>query len=240
MNNLDKHLAAYEGDISYDFDNNILLNWYPKRILEQQENKELTLLELGLGHGYSTNIFSNYYLKHVVIDGSKSIINNFQKKYPNCKAKIVESFFEAFDTEEKFDLIVMGFVLEHVDEPIRILKYFQKYLKSGGVVYAAVPNAEVMNRRLGVISGLLSNVTELSENDYLLGHQRYYTQKSFSQDIHNAGYEILQMEGIYLKPLASSQMQKLELSNEILNALCVLGVNYPELSCGLLAKMKIK
>jgi 2-polyprenyl-3-methyl-5-hydroxy-6-metoxy-1,4-benzoquinol methylase len=240
MNNLDDHLAAYEGDITFDFDNNILLNWYPKRILEQQNNKEFNLLELGLGHGYSTNIFSNYYHKHVVIDGSKSIINNFQKKYPYCRAKIVESFFETFDTDEKFDLIVMGFVLEHVDNPVTILKHFQKFLKPNGVVYASVPNAEVMNRRLGVISGLLSNLTEFSDNDYLLGHQRYYTKKTFSKDIQDAGYELLQMEGIYLKPLASSQVQKLNLSDEILNALCVLGLSYPELSCGLLAKMKLK
>lgn len=103
MNNLDNHLAAYEGDITYDFDNNILLNWYPKKILEQQYNKEFNLLELGLGHGYSTNIFSNYYRNHVVIDGSKTIIKNFQKNIPTVKPKLYYHFLKPLI--QKRDLI---------------------------------------------------------------------------------------------------------------------------------------
>ena len=30
-NALDQHVRAYEGELQYDFDNEILLNWYPQR-----------------------------------------------------------------------------------------------------------------------------------------------------------------------------------------------------------------
>jgi 2-polyprenyl-3-methyl-5-hydroxy-6-metoxy-1,4-benzoquinol methylase len=122
-NLLDNYLKAYEGDLQYDFDNEILLNWYPQRILKHTQNCK-ALLELGLGHGYTTSIFSKQFNRHVVLDGSAAIIKNFQTKYPDCKAEIVETYFEEFETNEKFDLIVMGFILEHVDDPIQILKHF--------------------------------------------------------------------------------------------------------------------
>lgn len=235
-NKLDDFVSAYQGNITFDFDNNILLNWYPKRIIEDIQDDNLNLLELGLGHGYSTTIFSKYFKDHTVLDGSPAVIENFKLKYPQSKAKIIETYFEDFKSEEKYDVIVMGFILEHVDNPVELLKYYRSFLKEKGVLYAAVPNAAVMNRRLGVYSGMLKDIQEMSENDILLGHQRYYTKELFESDFNEAAYKIQKVEGIYLKPLSSSQMQSLNLSNDMINALCLLGVNYPELSCGLLIK----
>lgn len=238
MENLDNHLKAYEGDLQYDFDNEILLNWYPQRIINYTKNAQ-SLLELGLGHGYTTNIFSKQFNRHVVLDGSKAVIKNFQSKYPDCKTEIVETYFETFESNEKFDLIVMGFILEHVDDPIQILKYFKKFLKPNGKMFIAVPNAEVLNRRLGHVAGLLPDMQALSENDFILGHKRYYTVKTLSENVKNAGYTIELMEGIYLKPLSTSQMISLNFDKKIINAFCEVGINYPELCCGILAEIKI-
>ena len=47
-NILDSHVAAYNGQNLYDFDNNIQLNWYPQRVLLLAENAK-SILELGLG-----------------------------------------------------------------------------------------------------------------------------------------------------------------------------------------------
>ncbi len=110
MNNLDKYVGAYEGNIQYDFDNEILLNWYPRRILEFS-NRTDSLLELGLGHGYSTDIFSKFFRRHVVLEGSRAVIRNFQNKYPDCASEIIETFFEEFSREGKYDVIVSGFVI---------------------------------------------------------------------------------------------------------------------------------
>ena len=234
-NDLDQFVKAYEGDIQYDFDNLILLNWYPKRILNFVESSN-SLLELGLGHGYSTNLFANYFRSHIVLDGSKAVIENFTQKYPNCKAKIIETYFEEFDTDERFDVIVMGFILEHVDDPLQIMRKYKKFLKPGGKLYIAVPNAESLNRRLGNLAGDLIDIKELSKHDFILGHQRYYSEKSLKEDIKLAGLKVCKMEGIFLKPLASSQIQSLQLKDKYIDALCKLGINYPELSCGLLAE----
>lgn len=235
-NDLDQFVKAYEGDIQYDFDNQILLNWYPKRIITFVD-PDNSLLELGLGHGYSTNLFSCYFKSHKVLDGSKAVIENFTKKYPDCKAEIIETYFEEYETDEKFDVIVMGFILEHVDDPVLIMSKYKRLLKPGGKLYVAVPNAEVLNRRLGNLAGLLPNIQEMSENDHVLGHQRYYTMNELVVDINNAGFSVNRMEGIYLKPLMTSQMISLNLDEKLIDALCEVGISYPELSCGLLAEI---
>jgi SAM-dependent methyltransferase len=236
-NTLDTHVAAYEGDNQYDFDNDILLNWYPERVLKLSQNCH-SMLELGLGHGFTTNIFSANFKRHVVLEGSAAVIKNFRKKFPDSHAEIIETYFETFETDEKFDVIVMGFILEHVDDPLAIITRFKKFLAPNGKIFAAVPNAEVLNRRLGNIAGMLPDILQLSENDHLLGHKRYYTVDSFTAEIKTAGYDIERMEGIFLKPFTSKQIMSLNFDKSVINAMCEMGINYPELSCGLLAQIR--
>jgi len=235
-NELDVHVAAYEGENLYDFDNEILLTWYPKRIVANSGQAK-SVLELGLGHGFSTNIFSTNFERHVVLDGSPAVIRNFKKKFPDCTAEIVETYFETFHSEERFDVIVMGFILEHVEDPLQIIEHYKKFLAPGGKVFLAVPNAEVLNRRLGHLAGMLDDIEALSENDHLLGHKRYYTVNSLTETIDRAGYQIEEMEGIYLKPFTTSQIISLNLGEEVIQGLCEVGVDFPELCCGILAQI---
>lgn len=106
-------------------------------------------------------------------------------------------------------------------------------------MFVTVPNAEVLNRRLGHLAGLLPNMQELSEHDFLLGHKRYYTVETLQRDITQAGYLIKRLEGIYLKPLTTSQMISLNLEEKIIQALCLAAIDYPELSCGILAELAL-
>lgn len=239
QNVLDSHAAAYQGDNLYDFDNEILLTWYPQRVLHHA-GVARSLLELGLGHGYTTDIFSRRFERHVVLEGSPAVIANFRDKHPDCCAEIVETWFENFATDERFDLIVMGFILEHVDDPLLILRRFREFLAPGGRMFLAVPNAEVLNRKLGQLAGLLDDVTSLSDNDNLLGHKRFYTVATLSADIAQAGCGVDRLEGIYLKPFTTRQIVSLQLDRKVIDALCTVGIEYPELSCGLLTEISAR
>lgn len=238
MSVLDKHVRAYEGGIVYDFDNDIQLNWYANRIVDIMKTHE-SILEFGLGHGITTSIFNKYFHRHVVIEASDAVIQNFNNRYPNYKVDIINVFFEEFDSNEKFDVVVLGFVLEHVDDPIKIIKIAKKFVKPDGKIFISVPNAEVLNRRIGHEAGILSDMKLLSEHDLLCGHKRYYTKDTFERDIELSGLVLENIEGIYLKPLTTNQMISLNLDKEIIQAICKVGINYPELCCGMLAQAKI-
>lgn len=237
QNKLDQHVKAYQGDNNiYDFDNHILLKWYPERVRKYTAGAR-SLLELGLGHGITATAFGRHFQRHVVIDASPAVIANFRHHHPQSRAEIVESYFENFDTDERFEVIVFGFVLEHVNDPVQVLRHFRPFLAPGGRMFVAVPNAEVLNRRLGHLAGLLPDITELSDHDRLLGHKRYYTVRTLRCDLERAGYRVERLEGIYLKPLTTSQMLSHNFDERIIEALCTVAIEYPELSCGLLAEV---
>ena len=137
-------------------------------------------------------------------------------------------------------MIVFGYILEHVDDPVLILKHFRQFLAPGGRMFVTVPNAAVLNRRLGHLAGMLPDMQELSEHDLLLGHKRYYTVETLRKDVEESGYEIKRLEGIYLKPLTTRQMISLDLDERIIQALCEVAIDYPELSCGILAELAVR
>src|SRR5208282_1346221 len=132
------------------------------------------------------------------------------------RAEIIETYFESFEGEERFDVIVMGFILEHVDKPAEILARYRRFLAPNGTLFATVPNMESMNRRLGHLAGLLPDLGALSENDLLLGHKRYYTVNSLKVELRDAGYNVERVEGIYLKPITTLQLISLNLGANII------------------------
>ncbi|CAI8841961.1 Ubiquinone/menaquinone biosynthesis C-methylase UbiE [Pseudomonas sp. IT-P12] len=232
-NDLDTFIAAYSDSFGYAYDNNIILNWYPRRIMALCTEQQ-SLLELGIGHGFSTHRFSQFFTEHMVIDGSASVIDQFKAQYPDNTADIVESYFETFDTDKRFDLIVMGFVLEHVDDPQAVLQKFKRYLAPGGRCFVLVPNGESLHRRFGHAAGLLEDPMALGQGDLELGHVRSYSLQSLTAELEAAGYQVERKEGVFLKPFTTGQLKTLNLSADIVSAMCTVGIDYPELSCAMM------
>ncbi len=234
--NLDSFLGAYQDDFAYALDNRLMLSWYPQRVMLQAHGQ--SLLELGVGHGYTTKLFSERFPHHVVIEGSPEVIAQFRGNFPDCRAQIDLEYFERFSSDEKFDNIVMGFILEHVDDPKEILIRFRQFLAPGGSIFVAVPNAEALNKRIGQAAGLLDDLLVLSEADLALGHQRLFTLQSLRQLVTECGYREHAVEGLFLKPITTGQIKELKLSEEVLQAMLKVGIDYPELSVGLLMELK--
>lgn len=241
MNKLDKVSSAYKPGSATEIENNLILNWYPRRILDRLGRASPgSLIELGIGHGYTTALFNQYFERHVVIDGSPAVIEQFSGSYSLDSLEIVESFFEDFDTDEVFDVVLMGFVLEHVDDPDLILTRYRKFIKPGGRLFIAVPNAKSLNRRLGLAMGKIDDIYSLNENDLALGHKRNYCLDTLRKAINRAGYECVWDEGIYLKPLPLGYMQLMPEFDANLQAMLEVGIDFPELCVGLLVEAKPK
>lgn len=239
MNKLNDVASHYMPGASTAIENELILNWYPHRILKRLEKcGTKSLLELGLGHGHTALIFNSFFKRHVVIEGSSVVIDMFKRKNSSLNIEIVESYFENFTTTEKFDAIVMGFVLEHVDDPGMVLDRFKQYLAPEGRLFVAVPNAKSLNRRLGVELGMLTDIYDLNENDLAQGHQRQYCRSTLKSFLGEYGLEVVWEEGIYLKPLPLGALQQLPRFHDNLHAMLKVGVDFPDLCVGLLMEMR--
>jgi SAM-dependent methyltransferase len=231
--NLDAVTSEYRPNGATAIENDLILNWYPERIIKRFGHCG-SLLELGIGHGYTPSIFNAACDRHVIIEGSQVVIDLFNEKSPDFSGEVVFSYFEDFDTEERFDVIVMGFVLEHVEDPGLVLDRFRKFLKPGGKLFAAVPNAKSMNRRLGVELGKIDDIYSLNANDLALGHRRQYCRDTFQQELERHGYSMTYQEGIYLKPLPLGVLKTLPDFQENLEAMLRVGIEFPDLCVALL------
>lgn len=229
----------YRPNAVTEIENDLMLNWYPHRIINRFGYVP-SLLELGLGHGYTARIFSNACDHYVVIDGASVVIEQFRKNNPNFHGKIIASYFEDYTPSVLFDVIVMGFVLEHVDDPDFILERYRRFLAPHGKLFVAVPNAKSMNRRLGLELGLIDDIYSLNANDLALGHQRQYCRDTLTAAVTKAGYRIKHEEGIYLKPLPLGVLKTLDNFEGNLQAMLKVGIEFPDLCVGLLMELDAK
>src|ERR1700694_3242810 len=129
-------------------------------------------LEMGPAEGLMTRHLYEHFPELTLVEGAEGFARALRERYP--KANLHCSLFEKFSTCEKFDTIVLGHVLEHVDEPATILARAKQWLADDGVIVAAVPNARSLHRQAAVIMGLLKEEHEMNDTDRHHGHRRVY------------------------------------------------------------------
>jgi trans-aconitate methyltransferase len=140
-----------------------------------------------------------------IVEGALSLVQEVQKRYP--EVKIYHELFEAFTPAEQYDVILATHVLEHVDEPVALLKSMKAWLKPGGIIIVIVPNKDSIHRRLAVKMGLQPRLDTLGQRDLLVGHQRVYGLDTLRQDLEEAGYCVNHQTGFFLKVLPNSMMK---------------------------------
>lgn len=186
-----------------------------------------SVLELGPANGVMTDILYPFFSDYTIVDGADFFVKNLLERYPNIKG--YTSLFEEYVPKQKYDNIVLGHVLEHVEEPCRILKNCSSWLNEGGRILVAVPNANSIHRQAAVLMGLLKKENQLNETDKKNGHRRVYNLNELKSDFENAGLKILKAGGYWLKPLSNAQIDDIY-NHEMIHAFLQLGEKYPEIA----------
>ena len=163
-----------------------------------------SVLELGCADGMLSPQLTEKFSKVTCVDASSIHTDLVKKKAP--KAIVITSLFEKLDLNEKFDTIILGHVLEHVKEPITILKHLRQFASENTKFIITVPNANSLHRQIGVKLGILSKLNQLNEDDIKIGHRRVYFLSELYSDIQQAGMNVNFTRGIAIKPLSNSQM----------------------------------
>jgi 2-polyprenyl-3-methyl-5-hydroxy-6-metoxy-1,4-benzoquinol methylase len=165
-------------------------------------------LEFGCADGEGTKILLRYFDKVVAVDGSEKLINKAKNKIKNKKAVFICSLFEKFKINEKFDVIVLAHILEHVENPVQVLKSAKEFLKKDGIMIIDVPNAKSIHRQIGVLMGMIESEYSLNDADLSIGHRRVYDLKLLKEDVKKAGLRKIYERGVFMKPFSNKQMDK--------------------------------
>jgi 2-polyprenyl-3-methyl-5-hydroxy-6-metoxy-1,4-benzoquinol methylase len=186
-----------------------------------------TILEMGPAEGVMTEFLVQTDSAVTVLEGSDVFCKLLAEKYPSVV--IENSLFEAYRPKQKFNNIILGHVLEHVDDPVAILQLAASWLADGGVIFGAVPNAHSLHRQAAVLMGLLPTEDALNEMDRHHGHRRVFNLHNFKDVFVAAGLKIQASGGYWLKPVSSKQIED-TWTPAMLQAFMQLGEQYPDIA----------
>lgn len=151
-------------------------------------------LEIGAGSGSVALLLKHKYDEYVITELSEERIKFLKKFLGNeSKIKIIQNDIEeealGFPSEY-FDTIIMVAIIEHLIEPISVLKYCYSLLKPKGRLLISTPNIAKWTRRVKLLFGFFPSTSSYGEgcitregkiiNLHDEGHLHYFTFRSLS------------------------------------------------------------
>ncbi len=186
-----------------------------------------SVLELGPAEGVMTERLVNDTDDLTVVEGSALFCEQLRARFP--QVAVHHALFESFETERRFQTIVLGHVLEHVEDPVAVLQRVACWLAPHGRIFAAVPNARSLHRQAAVHMGLLPQEDALNALDLHHGHRRVFGPESLRAAFMQAGLAIEAFGGYWLKPLSNGQLET-QWTQPMLDAYMALGERYPDIA----------
>jgi 2-polyprenyl-3-methyl-5-hydroxy-6-metoxy-1,4-benzoquinol methylase len=195
--------------------------------------KDGNFLELGSHKGIFTKLFLSHFNDITCVEVSDEAIEIAKGELGN-KVKFINSLFETVTLPTKYDNIVLTHVLEHIDDPVAILKRINdEWLSDTGRFFLVCPNANAPSRQIAVKMGLISHNAAVTPAEAEHGHNITYTFDTLERDARAAGLNVVYRSGIFFKALANFQWDRLLqtdiISQEYLEGCYQLGQQYPDL-----------
>lgn len=192
-----------------------------------------SLLELGSFKGDFTKRLLSLFQDITCVEASDEAVF-IAKKVLGGKVKFVNSRFENAALPTQYNNIIFTHVLEHLDNPVAILKRINyEWLSKNGRLFLVCPNANAPSRQIAVKMGLISHNTAITSSEKEHGHKITYTLDTLERDARTAGLQVIHRSGIFFKALANFQWDKLLntdiISSEYLEGCYQLGQQYPDL-----------
>ncbi len=190
-------------------------------------------LELGSFKGDFTRKFLPHFEDITCVEASSEAIETAKQEF-GSKVKFVNSLFENASLPAKYDNIVLTHVLEHIDDPVAVLKRINdEWLSDTGRFFLVCPNANAPSRQIAVKMGLISHNSAVTPAEKEHGHLITYTLDTLERDAKAAGLNVVHRSGIFFKALANFQWDRLLgtdiISPEYLEGCYQLGQQYPDL-----------
>ena len=159
---------------------------------ELPENLDARILEIGCSNG-NTGVLAlsmNKCGTYIGVELHEEAALKAKEKI----SQVIVGDIEKMDfpwKDNSFDVLILSEVLEHLVDPLNVLRKLHRYMKSGALILASSPN--VSNYR--IILMLLKGEWNLTDNGVMdRTHLRWFTPGSFAEMFESAGYKVLSIE----------------------------------------------
>jgi len=152
-----------------------------KKVLRKIDGSTITVLDVGGGTGWLCSVIKQCDTR-VVSTQIVDIDSNAKELARQQGHEFFEGTLEEFTTTEKYDLILMLNLIEHVSSPLEVLKKVSHLLNPNGLVVVKTPNVLCWEARLFRTSywgGL-----------HCPRHWVLFSEKSFRRTLQNVSLEV--------------------------------------------------
>jgi 2-polyprenyl-3-methyl-5-hydroxy-6-metoxy-1,4-benzoquinol methylase len=189
-------------------------------------------LEMGCYTGDVTELIAERYDDVTVIEASDELVAAASRRLGG-RARFVHGRFETVDLADRFDAVFLIHTLEHLDDPVAVLRRVNGWLTDRGRLFVVVPNANAASRQIAVQMGLIAFNDAVTEDERVHGHRTTYRMDTLERDALDAGLRIVHRSGVFFKPLANYQFDALMggdvITDDYLEGCYRLGMHYPDL-----------
>lgn len=156
-----------------------------KQNLKKYNLKTTNYLEIGGGHGLYINeavklmpeisSFEMVDISQSSLDLAQGIVNSDKIKY------YLKNIFD-FSASEKYDFITMGEVLEHVEQPLELLKKASELLEEHGVFYITTPINAPMIDHIYLFNNELEIRTMIAEASFTIIEEKIVVSEKITKE----------------------------------------------------------
>jgi 2-polyprenyl-3-methyl-5-hydroxy-6-metoxy-1,4-benzoquinol methylase len=216
---------------AYNFDFDVMHPYMIKSF--QPFFRSGSLLELGSFKGDFTQRLLGHFDDITCVEASGEALQKAKEKI-GTKVNYIHGVFEKIQLPQRYDNIVLTHVLEHLDDPVRVLKRInEEWLAPGGRLFLVCPNANAPSRQIAVKMGLITHNSAVTAAESEHGHLCTYSLDTLERDAKTAGLHVIHRSGIFFKALANFQWDRLLntdiISADYLEGCYQLGQHYPDL-----------
>jgi 2-polyprenyl-3-methyl-5-hydroxy-6-metoxy-1,4-benzoquinol methylase len=136
------------------------------------------ILEIGAGQGQATYWFDKEGYCVTAIEPNEYNVKLINEKLK--KSRCIVGSAEDFQIKEKFDVVWMSHVLEHVTNPLQFFKNVSKNMKTDGILLIEVPNCE--------------HDAMLNSSITLLPHTFHFSKNSLINLAKKTGFDVIKCD----------------------------------------------
>jgi SAM-dependent methyltransferase len=152
------------------------------------EGRGRRVLDVGAAHGYLSELLTARGFHVTGIEGDPLLAEIARTKCASLHLADLDLPLPPLDGP--FDAILYGDVLEHLKNPLRILKSLNENLKPGGLAIVSVPNVAHLWIRIQLLAG---NFQYTDRGILDRTHLRFFTLSSFRSFLRDADLDILRL-----------------------------------------------